>query len=876
VAQSEVSKMKTLKNISKKILALFIGTAMIGTTLSGAYAQTDFGSYPKGFIGEANEDNTIFVVGEMASASDSLATIDMAESLRMESKSCIQDPGAANDIFVSGDVIEISNPSDLLELGEPIGDVRGVLTEIELDGLKSGTVTSNAGRTNYKQYIRFKSQSNPINSPVVNFTKNDDIDNDVSDFLYIKEGSQITDAFFEYELQFENGLKSDIKNGKLDDLKDESLLILGQVYNIVDTSIDAATGSVKIVMLGGSDFDFLEEGKVKTYIVNGKEYQVEALLIEDVRPGTATFIVNGEITDQLNEGETELLKDGVMIGVSDIVINEAGEAGSGDIVGFYIGATKLELQDTDYTDDVYVQKVRVDNKNIEEAFVKIKGSEIASNEFEISNIDYRLIADPIHGLKHIYVSKGHSVKQYLDEPEGMIGNWDIKYEGLYDTGISLVRLKPSGDDEYRLEFENKAGKIYTVPYVTNENGIFKYGDDDDDFIFGEGAITIDNDPSNDIYNIGQKDYFLLSNMDTAFDKTAYSHIVRYASIDTSNKVLTFDDLAVGTRQFTYELQNSTTSGDGQILGKASLVFGGNTYVAYIRNDTEGASHYPLAIDLDRSGTIATSNEVRITVNGGGIIDLGNHLDSWGYNSTTNSSIGLSMSAETVNFTLRTLSEQFDEDGPTPFGATDEIIGVEIVKRLNNEVGLNTTVGAIGHISLDKPKKNRDNKVGMSYYGVFFDVLDKGGTTDAETLTIEYPLKQRGAKVFVTIGGATIEKVGNKLCTFGDSFHRLMLDTEVQNPEDYNLILLGGPCANNLVAEITSFPTCDEYREMYKEGEAILQLAENGKNIAMLVAGYNAIDTRIAARVISSYKDYKLKGNKVKIRGTLENPIVESD
>jgi hypothetical protein len=896
--------MQTWKKALKRAGTIFIGTAMFGATLSGALAQLDLADYPAPFVVDGQYDtSTAFLVGNKAAASDTLATVDIATNLQFESKTCVRKAGAGGDITVSGDAIAVSDPSDLLELGEEIGNVREVLTEVELDGLRGGTITTNAGSTEYNQYLRFQDTSNTIVSPIVNFTENDDVNEQVGDFLYVKEGTNVTSAFFEYELEFEEGLESDIESGKLDDLEDEELVLLGNVYNIVNTKIDTAADDVTIEMLGGAIFDTLEEGEEKTYTIDGKDYQVEILIIEDVQPETVTLVINGEVTDQLDEGETEILDDGLMIGISDIVANEAGEAGSGDIVEFYLGATKLELKDTDYTDDTFVQLVKIDEESIEDAYVKIKGVELSSTEFEISSIKYRLVADAIPGQKDIFVPKGHGIREFLDEPEGMLGNWDILYEGLDDTGVSILKFDPSGDDEYDLEFENRAGQIYVFPFVTNEAGTFKYGDDDDDFVFLEGALVLDDNVTNDYYNIGQKDYFLLSNMDAAQDDTSFSHVVRYASIDTSNKILTFDDLAVGTRQFTYAEQNSTNAGAGEVLGKSSLVFGGNSYTTYVKNDSGAAAHYPLAIDQNGNGTFSNfernstvptdmgffnggQEEVRITVNGGGILDLGLHTsnttgmfgpgDGNGYNSTGNSSTGFTIAAAgEVNVTLRTLSSEFDEDGPTPFGATDEQLGIGFHTRAGNEMGINTT-NYKGMTSLTEPDDNEDHKFGMSYYGVFLDLFDQSGNTDAETLTIEYPLRQRGAQVFIALGETSTSRTkSGEVCTVADIKPRTLLDTEVTNPSDYNLILVGGPCANDVVADVAGFPTCEGYREMYKSGESIIQMANNGANVALLVAGYDAVDTRKAGKVLANSADYSLSGSKVVVRGTLGSPSVSA-
>ncbi len=884
--------MQRLKGALRKVAALGTGVAMFGATLTGALAQLDLANYPAPFVVDGTYDTAnAIVVGADAAASDTLASVDIASNLQFESKTCVAKGSGDSTVSVSGDAVEVGDKSDLLELGEPMGEVRETVTETELDGLRGGTITTSEGTTEYNQYLRFSEDNVTIRSPGVNFSANDDPNEQVADFLFVREGTATTDAFFEYEIEFEEGLESKITSGSLPGVEDEEIVILGQTYVFVDTTVDTSANSVTLELLGGTVFDTLEEGEVKTYTVEGKDYEVEVLIVEDVQPETVTLVVNGEVTDQLDEGETEVLEDGALIGISDIVANEAGEAGSGDIVEFYIGATKLEMTDDEYIDDLFSQKVRSDQESIEDAFVQIKASELESaTKLEVLTIKYRLVADAIPGQANIFVPEGHGVREYLDEPEGMLGNWDIKYEGLDDTGVSIVKFDPAGDDRYNLEFENRQGQIYTFPLISNEGGTWTYGDADNEFVFGEAPLTVDSNLLNDLYNIGDNDWFLLSEADTPNDENAISHIVRYGSIDTANNQLTFDDLATGTRDVTYEITNESAGSLGAILGKFELVFGGNSYTGYVMNNsnvTAANALWPLNIDLNGNGSTSTREEARITVNGGGILDLGSHNRSWGYfdsNQTTNNASAAGRVIDTtdasttssVNMTLTTLSTEFDEDGPTSGGATNEVMSWNITTRTGNEIGIGD--GSLVRYGLGvaalEPDDDEDHKYQLSEYGVFFDLFDQAGTTDAETLTIEYPLKQRGTRVFITMGDTAVTKTkAGEVCTVADITPRTLLDSEVSDPTDYNVVAVGGPCANDVVARIAGFPTCDSYRSMYKDGEAIIQLAENGENVALLVAGYNAIDTRKAGKVLANWEDYDLSGAKVKVTGQLSSPSV---
>ena len=924
--------MQRLKKVVKKIAAIGVGVAMLGATTTSALAL-DLADYPAPFVSATGRynDGTAIVVGRSAAASDTIGIGNIMKGLQFSSKTCVPGGTGRGSVSVSGDAVEISTTGDLLELNESVGDVRETVTEVELEGLKGGIVTTNEGTTEFNQYLRLKELNGSTNTlakaPVVIFTENDAPVEEVGDFMFVQEGSNPSNAFFEYELEFEDGLESDIVSNKLDDYEDEEIIILGTTYTFVDTKIAIASDSVKLELLGGAAYAVMEEGETRTFTVDGKEYEVEVMIISDVSPSTVTLKINGEVTDQLVDGETEILKDGTLVGISDLILNEAGEAGFGDIVELYIGATKVEFSDTNYLDGEsasnlgFSQDVKIDEETIEDAWVQIKGNEISSDEFEIFSIKYRLTADALPGYKDIYVSPGQGIREYLDEPQGMLGlNWDIRYEGLDDTGVSILKFDPSGDDEYTLEFENNLGLVYKIPFVTNEGGTFKYGDNDDDLVIYEGNINEGaTDIRNHTFNIGTLDYFILSDMGSAItDDTATTHIVRYNSIDTSDTQLQFDDEATGSRKFVYE----TTTVKGT-LGKAELVFGGNTYRTWIANASTGATvsnvnaggDNPLAVDQTKDGNINRENTL-VTINGGGLLNLTVSQDqiaptvSFGgvnpqstftdggivtvstfaadetfgiWSNTANdtmSSPATLAALDKIDVSLTTLSEDFDENGPatllgtTPTSAaTNEVLRFSILTRTGNRIGIdsasfNATAGPTGDNTafvLKQPDEDDDNFYGMTDYGVFVNLFDPEGTDNAETLSIEYPLVQRGARVFVTMGDTSATKTtAGEICTVSD----ITIDTRFDDEFDAaslagrDAIIVGGPCINEAVGLVDAFPTCDGYRQQYGPGDAILQLAENGDHVALLVAGYDAPDTLAASKRLE--KQQSLSGKLQKI------------
>ena len=48
-------------------------------------------------------------------------------------------------------------------------------------------------------------------------------------------------------------------------------------------------------------------------------------------------------------------------------------------------------------------------------------------------------------------------------------------------------------------------------------------------------------------------------------------------------------------------------------------------------------------------------------------------------------------------------------------------------------------------------------------------------------------------------------------------------------------------------------------EGFEPGMGMIKMFDNNGKVALVVAGYSAMDTRNAAAVLSNYKDYKLSG-----------------
>lgn len=847
-----------VKKAIKKVVALGVGISMLGATLLGATATPyDLSEYPAPFV-QDGMFNGLMVVGDDAAPADIIGVTDIAMSLQYSStvKETI-DVAGDSGVMLGGDSVKIERSGDVLELNEYIGNVTETLDSSDAEALKSFTVSNDKGTTDVNQYLRFNwgTAATTADMAVAKVLYSKDDDDNVGDFLWFKDSEEA----FKYELEFVEGFESDITDsngdpatsGNLQDLEDETLHILGEDFAVVSATY-SSSDKITLKLMGGAIHDTIEEGETKTYTLKGKEYEVTALIVSDWAGASGNakvkMKINGEVTKEMSEGSTEILNDGTTIGIREVLPNEAGETAGGDILEFYLGAFKIQLEDTSTGDGT----VKINEENIEDADLAIDFTN-TSNEMRIDKITYVLNTDGVGGDEP-YIAPGQGLREKLDEPEGMLADaWDIRYEGLSDPGVSEIKVKSSGDDEYRLSFVNTQGVEYSnVRFLySNSSGLY-YGDDDDALIFSQG---VGSGAAN--FTIHKNDYFVVSH--NGDKDTGVSRVLRLDSIDESNSLIQMTDIGTGGSVNGKYTGTLTTCAAGSVAGTFNV--GGYTFDFKACNSSaSGKGQVQMLVDLDDDGTVG--GEGRIVTDGGAMIDLGSETAATWRPTAAGASNWFYMTVATDN-------ANFDE---AP--ASDETFYVNFTKTSNNEVDVDTLSNATIGLSFKTHEDNDNLKTGLTNYGVLIKKLNEDNGPD--TLTIEYPLSQLLPQTFVTFsktvtveGGAgsiTVEKP--QRIDIGSA----VLASQVSDPTAVNVISVGGSCINSVTAEIMglTYPACGADSGL-SEGEGIVKLYESGDKVAIVVAGWEAEDTTRATRVLADYKAYQeggqLVGTEVKVTGT---------
>ena len=118
-----------------------------------------------------------------------------------------------------------------------------------------------------------------------------------------------------------------------------------------------------------------------------------------------------------------------------------------------------------------------------------------------------------------------------------------------------------------------------------------------------------------------------------------------------------------------------------------------------------------------------------------------------------------------------------------------------------------------------------------------------------------PKGQKGFKVVIGDGAAASDSVGAIDSSGITGITDTVLASQVVDYRNEDLIIIGGPCANAVAAEMMGNPTdCTQGFELGR-GIIKVQQASPGGKIQVLAAGYSALDTRRTARAIARYLDF---------------------
>lgn len=812
------------KKAMKRVAAVGMGTAMVAGTIAGAVAA-DLSNYPSPFVKDGVFNGEI-VVGSGGTAAglaaDIVGAIDIAASLQYAMKTGSSGEGVSSEggsvvvetgaAGVSGGA-KIESTSTSLLLNANLASVDTKIDENELDLLEKGTLTDDSTNVDYdyEQEIIFG-----VGSPVVKFDRSQDTDVFDDPVLYLD--MDVGPQAYNVTVDFSKVVNTTL----LDD--GEKLMIAGKEFSFKNIAVND-----DIVIYSSDETVYIELGQSKTVTVAGKEYTVS---MDGATETTAVIGVNGE-RKSVSENDNVRI-GGLDLTVSDLFISNIGtETASASI---FVGSDEIEF---DSSGSATSGDVLLGGETLDGVTWAISGSEEALDKLTFL-VDPSDMEDADE-----YVEKG---KSFADP---LFKTFEINFVGEYPELMSSSRdeisLSRSGKDA-KLKFTNAKGVKYELT-------AFRYD--------GTSAVELYKVVQSKGFNgqiaagtnIAKDDIFVLNEGDGATGAVTRVFEVNTVKTDSSVDKVELKDIGTGS---VYLYKDGDQIGDtGAYVGNISVAgktFRINSVATYTNSSDHKATASAIYARGDARVTIADDND-------GKMLNISEDFFAKIKDDSTPAYFYLNATPDTsdseinVNYLSGSASASVsDEDSDwayvvTNYGTygvieTDQKEKATFYYSPNQETTYSVYVSPTGAGSSAKTKSYSEG-----------DVLSGIGTIKAITA---------GA---VSGGAYNINKIKVPLAK---------LDSDATLGST-NQVIVGGPAVNRLAAEAAGvpYPTYGVNSGLLEgEGEAIIKLYEQGSNVAVLVAGWDAADTQRASAVLAQHDAYALEGTELKITGTLQSPKIE--
>jgi len=790
--------------------------------------------------------------------------------------------------------------------------VKSVLTGSDLSILEDDSYqTASGGSSTYKQYIYVSGETAQTTYNLVDFStptaENDPVIN------FKATGNQILTT---YKLTFSTpvSLTSVTNTATLQAvLQGTTLSIMGKDFVISDCTAGATVTTTAIsdmTLLGGKNTYTIKSGDGITVEISGTEYIVNLdAVTTDGSYNVAVGDVNGE-TFELRAGQTKTLTDGTVVAAIKILQGKTGEA---DFAKITIGADKIKVSSTgtikkadktitDVTATITSTStggwtgMTIVHTPSSDTFVKA-GEKIADPFAEAFDIKFEGITPALDDeVNRQAIEFNPSQYRMKMKYANAAGDIEDMYSLYYDSGtyrwISASISATGQDNGYTDVVFDESQNISAIEsdyFVVSRSGFSRVLQFSTwDVASGEMTFT-------DLNNNGfTATNTTASTCDLVVDGHTYKVYKggvtdNMATQKTVNIDLNGDGYIAGTLQanfvnpthnlagaeYTYIVPQKITSGEGGLYfykdNNTVTLTADNTWyypelgfagIRLLKTATTNVTHvatYSAGVWTNESSTVTppydlgewantsyTTGHIDYTVNCGN-----NTASSTKYQ--CNVALGTSAAAMQTGTQGYILVEEAQQSSTThnwlfmPVTYDSTTVSVYMTTPVSDDSNYANT--ALTGVSTTQ---------GMTTYGTLATYYT--GASIGKAL-VSYPdsfaygnlyvMTPEGAVVSTTSsdGSVTTDKV---LPVTADI---IKLDSEITDADksNYDLILVGGPCVNTLVADLAAADKFDYTCEAWPaENMGIIQLVEDafatGKT-ALLIAGTRAADTDLAARVV---------------------------
>src|SRR3989338_2335821 len=888
----------------KLVAAGTLAAIMVGSSVGFAALNT----FPAPFVTSSGVQSFV-VVGQAAMPDDVVGAVDLAARLGGSVTTDVAVPGASAGFSISGEGKVLDTTTTHVFLQDNLGKsgLRTTLTKDDMPVLLArGSFADSDGTHKFDQFIDVTPGSTNAANVRLDFDKpgSSSSADPTYNFGRFATSPSVTEYMYKVRVVFDVAV-----NGT--NARSKSLRIFGNDYTVsADTTAQfTGTGSEKLVLFGGANIQVLKGGETVTTTVGGSTYTVTLLGVESdgdavVQVGSTTETIAKSATSS-NFGDLKIyIKDSASLSTTDQ---------SQNVATLLIGADKITLQNG--------AKVKKGNNDdtVDGTLVNLTGSSGKLSQVTIYFAGTSSTND--------FISEGSST--YLNPVFKTLGlNFASMTPTVKGASDDYMKFVNSGDNDLQATMTDFNGNTATINYghkATSAEATVLSQDSSGNVIHLSENETVARDEYIILDAGGYTHMFKVSSVNLDGSSSASIDLLDVFT-STTTKVTTGTDnqeAAVIDGQ-TYYFNNVSSSsfnvnwGAGSSFGVpgtywtiyptlkskqgALVAFANGTAVPVLPNAT--------TVQLP-SGAVTISHGAETLANW--TLTAANREDGVSSVRTANTDTNQS---NTVTFTLgRTatggLRYQVTKSGT---GFTLTFVGASGTTAVTNQTAMlveekddagnqaavvlpgqtaaNTAgnnLAGIGSIGMTGATTSTSNTWGSNSNKAssvdLWGLLAVRDTSSSSQPTVElwYPDIQRMANVFVLASDATVTQTsggGSSTVKSAVPVKTALgkLDTEITSADrsTKNLILVGGPAVNTLVAELAAAGKTQDvawYRSQ-GSGTALIDLVSDafasGKS-ALVVAGWGAADTRAATSRLQNYDAYTWTGDRV----VLKNGVVST-
>jgi len=724
------------------------------------------------------------VVGAGAAATDLVAATDLGTSLN--SKVTV----TGETTITGGDSVKLERGSNKFNYGDALNTAYTSLDNEELSTVLADGTYLNDDNTEYDY-----EQKVEMSAEAISFFKDTKFNDKVPVIGFNMDKG---DFIMNYTLTFtpdEADGGAAVSTDEYPKLDNTDIAMLGKEFFISD--VEYTSNGIQMTLLDSANKATVSEGETTTVMVGDTSYAVSVDFVED--SNTAKLTINGATTNSIDEGQTYKLSDGTYVGIKDVSYS-AKDSGISK-VEFTLGIGKIVLengQEVELNDEAISD---LEDANGYTSVIKAYFTNTTATDIEKLTLEWNLDDDA-------WLAPGYE----LDMPgfnaiKLFMTSWVTPGEEkttLADGGDYVQLITPVEDGDLDLPL------LYTN---TSKTGFAGLGEDSDNVLVTNATVDptfILNDSESSMFVAtwinGDEAETYAYQLDSIKDNSG-KNTTKLTNLVSGGADLEFDTIAdtedAAGGQITFTLVNADVD-----AGIAVIKASGTEVYGNLVSTKEG-----LTMKLPVDSTAAGDGNINLTA----VADP----TTWDMNFTEEDKDGNIHTGSATDESFTVTLDGTDSDGTQATGTSL----TEIDEEDDSDY-------EIAYVASDIATKVR--------------VYNPSGSSSLDSVEIFYPGAESYAEVYVSEIGTTSGTAGSI---------KVVKDSEVDSAKDKNLIVVGGSCINTVAATVLgkSAPVCGEDFTALTgvaAGKYLIEVVASpyatADKIAMLVAGYDAAETTLAA------------------------------